>query len=87
MTIKYNSVTHDVLVYAKMIKRPFRAPEPMVVFARMDRLSKVNRSINMLIKEGLLKDCGDENYEITKSGIDRVYFLARNHKSEVHSFD
>lgn len=87
MTVKYNSVSHDVLVYAKMMRRPFSAHEPMIVFARMDRLSKVQRSIDMLIKDGLLKECPDGRAEITQLGIDQIYLLARKHGPSVAHSD
>lgn len=88
MTIKYDSVTHDILCFAKMIKRPFLAKEPMYVFARMDRLSKVERSIAMLIERGYLKDCGDGLAQITSNGRDHVYLLARQYgKSLAHKED
>lgn len=69
-----------------MIRRPFAANEPMIVFARMDRLSKVKRSIDMLIKEGFLNDCGEGLVEITSLGINQIYALARKHGlSTAHS--
>jgi hypothetical protein len=88
MKIKYSSVTHDILRFAKMIKRPFTATEPMHVFARIDRLSKVERSIDTLIKYGYMKDCGDKFFQITAAGIGAVYELARPYaKNGAHKDD
>ena len=85
MTIKHNSVTHDVLVYAKMVNKPFKPSDPMVIFARMDRISKSERSVKTLVEHGYLKDCGEGKYMITLTGIDQIYVLARrNGPSEAH---
>jgi predicted transcriptional regulator len=77
MTIKHDSVTHDILVYAKMMNKPFKPTDPMVIFAKMDRVSKIERSIKTLIEHGYLKDCNDGQYMITLSGIDHIYVMAR----------
>ena len=79
MTIKHDSVTHDILVYAKMMNKPFKPTDPMVIFAKMDRVSKIERSIKTLIEHGYLKDCNDGQYMITLSGIDCIYVMARRH--------
>lgn len=69
------------------MKKPIEAKEPMVVFARMDRLSKVQRSIYTLVKYGYMSDCGDGKAEITQAGVDMIYLLARKYKLSAHDND
>lgn len=78
--IKKESMTHDVLRLAKMLKRPIDVKEVRRVYGYIDRDSKVNRSFEVLFREGLVDIVGENSVIINRAGISRVYDMADPHR-------
>lgn len=78
--IKKESMTHDVLRLAKMLKRPIDVKEVRRVYGYIDRDSKVNRSFEVLFRDGLVDVVGENSIVINQSGISKVYEMADPHR-------
>lgn len=74
--IKHESTTHDILRLAKMLTE-INVDTVMTVYGYIDRKSKVIRSFELLAKSGYISSLGDGTFRITRTGIDKVYQMAR----------
>lgn len=73
--IKYDSKTHDLLMVAKIMKQPFSPEEAIYVIPQLDKPSRVKESAATLIKYGLLEQCDDGKYMITKEGREELFAI------------
>lgn len=79
--IKSESLSHDVLKLAKMLKGPIDLKTVMSVYGYIDRPSKVNRSFEVLYKHGYVNTVGDGMFQVTPLGVEEVYKLAKPGKA------
>lgn len=85
--IKKESMSHDVLRLAKMMKSPIDIDTVRKVYGYIDRNSKVERSFETLFKRGLVDVTQDGRYVITKDGVDLVYAMAEPFRKIKDSHD
>lgn len=74
--IQKESVTHDILRLAKMLRKPIDVHTVRNVYGYIDRDSKVRRSFETLYRYGYVDVVGPECVTITSAGIDQVYKMA-----------
>lgn len=77
MSIKQDSRTHDLLSLAKVLRKPFTVAEVMHVLGKFEKPSRVGESANVLIKHGFLVRLDDGKYQITSSGIAKLYDMTK----------
>jgi hypothetical protein len=75
--IKYNSLTHDLLMVAKVFTKPFSAEEAIRIVVALEKPSRVERSAQTLIKHGFLQEFPEKKYLITGSGRDELFKMIR----------
>jgi hypothetical protein len=75
--IKYNSITHDLLMVAKVFTTPFSAEEALRVVVTLEKPSRVERSAQILVKYGFLEEFPEKKYLITSSGRQELFNLIR----------
>jgi hypothetical protein len=75
--IKYNSITHDLLMVAKVFTTPFSAEEALRVVVTLEKPSRVERSAQTLVKYGFLREFPNKRYAITESGRQELFRLVK----------
>lgn len=80
-SFKYGSNTHLLLTYAKSINKDFTIENVRSFTARYSNNHEVNRSIEVLLKNGSIKKTGENQWKITTVGIHQVFDFARRRSS------
>lgn len=76
--IRRGSTHHSLLMYAKMIRRPFTVRE-VCFLAKLGAPKRVNAAAKKLIEKGyLIKTSKDPTYQVTPLGITMVYRVAKH---------
>lgn len=77
--VKYGSVTHYILNYAKMKSRikdgTFSVDEYHLFRQKIDRPSSLQRSVDTLVKNGHLLKVPGNRYKFTETGMRCIYDL------------
>jgi hypothetical protein len=85
--IAYSSNRHLALCYAKMVKRPVTPEEIANCFLsrfndkKQNRTSMARNVIKKNADHGYMKKVDEDAWQITETGVQKVYAVAQSHKS------